>query len=91
MSSGIEPRSGSVISEKLDVSQLKEQQIGASEVLVDKDVMNDAFQGEAREHEMGVWEAVKEYPMACFWAFLFCFTIVSLAIVQISTDCAKRS
>ena len=83
MSSGIEPRSGSVASEKLDVTQLKERQIGQSELFVDKDVMNDAFQGEAREHEMGVWEAVKEYPMACFWAFLFCFTIVCLANLMI--------
>ena len=48
-----------------------------SEVLVNPDFMNDAFQGENREHEMGLWEAAKNYPMACMWAFIMAFTIVS--------------
>jgi hypothetical protein len=39
--------------------------------------MNNAYEAENREHEMGLWEAVKDHPMACFWAFVFCFTIVS--------------
>ncbi|KAI5464428.1 general substrate transporter [Mariannaea sp. PMI_226] len=46
------------------------------EVLGDSDLMNDAFEGETREHEMGVWESVKCHPWACFWAFIMCFTIV---------------
>lgn len=49
-----------------------------SEVLVDNDAMNSAIEGENREHQMGVWEAAKTYPWACFWAFTMCFTIVSL-------------
>jgi SP family general alpha glucoside:H+ symporter-like MFS transporter len=49
-----------------------------SEVLVDGDLMGDAVNGENREHEMGVWEATKTHPWACFWAFVMCFTIVSL-------------
>jgi SP family general alpha glucoside:H+ symporter-like MFS transporter len=49
-----------------------------SEVLVDQDLMNDALDGENREHEMGVWDAAKKHPWACFWAFTMCFTIVSL-------------
>jgi SP family general alpha glucoside:H+ symporter-like MFS transporter len=49
-----------------------------SEVLVNQDLMNDALDGENREHEMGVWAAVKKHPWACFWAFTMCFTIVSL-------------
>lgn len=51
-----------------------------SEVLVDPDLLTEAVQGENREHEMGLWESVKEYPMACFWAAIMCFTIVSPAI-----------
>ncbi|KAH7084589.1 maltose permease MAL61 [Paraphoma chrysanthemicola] len=45
-------------------------------ILSDKDLMNNAYEAENREHEMGLWEAVKDHPMACFWAFVFCFTIV---------------
>ena len=73
------PRSGSLGSEKVapDINELRHHSIHQSEVLVDKNLMSDAFQGENREHEMGVWEAVKNYPMACLWAFVFCFTIVS--------------
>lgn len=47
-----------------------------SEVLVNADLMNDAFDGENREHEQGVWAAAKQHPWACFWAFTMCFTIV---------------
>lgn len=49
------------------------------DTLDDKDLMNEAFQGENAEHEMGLWESAKAHPMACVWAFIFCFTIVSLA------------
>lgn len=45
-------------------------------VLANSDLMNDAFDGEIREHEMGAWAAVKTHPWACFWAFIMCFTIV---------------
>ncbi|PKX90745.1 maltose permease [Aspergillus novofumigatus IBT 16806] len=47
-----------------------------AEVLANKDLMNDAFDGENREHEMSLWAAVKAHPWACFWAFTMCFTIV---------------
>lgn len=43
---------------------------------LDPDILNDAYLGENREHEMGSWEAAKKHPMACLWAFIFCFTIV---------------
>jgi MFS transporter, SP family, general alpha glucoside:H+ symporter len=52
------------------------------EVLTNKDLMSDAFDGENREHEEGVWEAAKSHPWACMWAFIMCFTIVS----QVSPD-----
>ncbi|EFX04092.1 maltose permease [Grosmannia clavigera kw1407] len=45
-------------------------------VLANADLMNDAFDGENREHEMGAWEAFKSHPWACLWAFIMCFTIV---------------
>lgn len=44
---------------------------------LDPDILNDAYLGENREHQMGSWEAAKKHPMACLWAFIFCFTIVS--------------
>lgn len=50
-----------------------------SEVLVNRDLMNDAYDGENREHQMRTWEAVKTHPWACLWAFIMCFTIVSFS------------
>jgi len=47
-----------------------------TQVLQDKDRMTDAQNAEKREHDMSLWEAAKNHPMACFWAFVFCFTIV---------------
>lgn len=58
------------------VEVLQEKNAFNSEVLVDHNLMNDAYQGENREHEMGVLESLKAHPMACLWAFIFCFTIV---------------
>lgn len=62
--------------DRVSVHDLKEKDVYHSEVLVDKDLMNDAFQGENEEHEQSMWQAVKTHKMACFWAFVFCFTIV---------------
>ncbi|WQF77564.1 Putative major facilitator, sugar transporter, major facilitator superfamily [Colletotrichum destructivum] len=66
-----------------DAGRVDEKQAGAhhvdapnSKVLGDTDFMNDAFDGENEEHELGMWEAVKTHPKACFWAFIMCFTIV---------------
>jgi len=61
----------------VEVEVLKEKNIYHSEVLVDAYLLTDAFRGENREHEMSLWESVKSHPMACMWAFIFCFTIVS--------------
>lgn len=41
------------------------------------DYKADAVEAENAEHNMGVLEAVKAYPMATFWAFIMSFTIVS--------------
>ena len=41
------------------------------------DYKADAVEAENAEHNMGVLEAVKAYPMASFWAFVMSFTIVS--------------
>lgn len=70
MSSGTQntPDFESVRGEKHDV--LHSEKVTAS------DLMGDAFDGENREHEMGVWEAAKSHPWACLWAFVMCFTIV---------------
>lgn len=61
----------------VDIESLKDHKVDQCEDLVDQDVMLNAFDGENREHEMGMWEAAKKHPMACIWAFTFCFTIVS--------------
>lgn len=50
---------------------------GKSTSLVSADLMEEAVEGENREHEMGMWDAVKSHPLACLWAFTMCFTIVS--------------
>lgn len=41
------------------------------------DYKADAVEAENAEHEMGVLEAVRAYPMASFWAFIMSFCIVS--------------
>lgn len=50
------------------------------EVLTNELTMNDAFDGENYEHNQTFWQAVKAHPKACFWAFTFCFTIVSIPV-----------
>lgn len=30
----------------------------------------------AKEHELGFWEAVKQYPQAVFWAAIFCIAVI---------------
>jgi SP family general alpha glucoside:H+ symporter-like MFS transporter len=70
MSSGIKAKDEVHDGEQVDAQN--------PEVLVNPDLMGDAVDGENREHEMGVWEAVKSHPWACLWAFIMCFTIVGL-------------
>jgi SP family general alpha glucoside:H+ symporter-like MFS transporter len=62
--------------ETLESDDQHEKNYLNSEVLVNPDLMSSAYDGENREHDMGTWEAVKLHPKACFWAFIFCFTIV---------------
>ncbi|KAI0503021.1 alpha-glucosides permease MPH2/3 [Xylaria bambusicola] len=40
------------------------------------DYKADAIDAENAEHNMGVLEAVRAYPMATFWAFVMSFTII---------------
>ena len=78
MSGTVEPKHDATqVDPAADVDELEKHNIHQSEVLRDANLMSDAFDAENREHEMGVWDAVKTHPMACFWAFIFCFTIVS--------------
>ncbi|APA07447.1 hypothetical protein sscle_02g022170 [Sclerotinia sclerotiorum 1980 UF-70] len=62
--------------EKVDLDDLKDHEIGHTEEVPNKELISNAMDVENREHEMGMWEAAKMHPTACFWAFLFCFTIV---------------
>ncbi|KAF2641561.1 maltose permease [Massarina eburnea CBS 473.64] len=59
-----------------DLDELEKRNIQQSEILVDANLMSNAYDAENREHAMTVTQAVKTHPMACFWAFIFCFTIV---------------
>lgn len=72
-----ETKHGATHVDRMD-PEIQEKHNHQAEVMTDKDLMTDAQNAENREHEMGLWEAVKDHPMACFWAFIFCFTIVSL-------------
>ena len=51
----------------------------ASVVLANNQLLADAYAGEDREHALGLWAAAKTHPKACCWAFIMCFTIVSLS------------
>jgi SP family general alpha glucoside:H+ symporter-like MFS transporter len=45
-----------------------------------------AIEAETAEHDMGVLQAIKEYPMAAWWAFVMSCTIVR-HIEFISNNC----
>ena len=68
------------------VQDLEEKNTLQSEILVNPELMNDAFGGENREHQMGMWAAVKTHPKACFWAFIMSFTIVSPVVHAMAQD-----
>lgn len=73
--SQVEPKPTLPSDEVLEMARLE---VDNADVLTKPALMHDAFDGENREHEMGVWEAAKSHPWACFWAFVMCFTIVSV-------------
>jgi len=74
----LEPKNEGVHTrEQLELAGSNSHGVHQHEVFDDKDLMDEAFQGETAEHEMGLWESAKSHPMACIWAFIFCFTIVS--------------
>lgn len=77
MSGPIEPSLDAAGGDTIDVEEHQEKSVPGHDVLIDKEIMNDAFKGESLEHSMGPWEAAKSHPKACFWAFFMCFTIVS--------------
>lgn len=49
------------------------------------DYRADAIEAEAAEHNMTVLQAVREYPMASFWAFVMSCTIVRTRLLSIYT------
>jgi hypothetical protein len=87
-STGVEPTKHYDV----DIQQLKEKDTLHSEILVNKDLMTDAFQGEDSEHNQTVWQAVVSHKMACFWAFVMCFTMsVILLLPNLVLRCLNRS
>jgi hypothetical protein len=55
----------------------KNQVEHVGDVKTDANFRADAIEAENAEFAMTVPQAVKAYPMACFWAFVMSFTIVS--------------
>ncbi|KAJ4369830.1 hypothetical protein N0V83_005594 [Neocucurbitaria cava] len=77
MSSAIDSKHDAThVDHAADPEKIHEQRGHQPGIFTDKDLMTNAFEAENREHEMTLWAAVKDHPMACFWAFVFCFTIV---------------
>lgn len=64
----VEPEEG--LSQVENVYNLDEKSAAA-------DYKADAVEAENAEHNMTVMEAVRQYPMATFWAFVMSCTIVS--------------
>jgi SP family general alpha glucoside:H+ symporter-like MFS transporter len=66
-------------SEHLEHDHINEKgQYGHNDVLRDEELLNEAYRAENAEHQMGLWEAFKIHKLACLYAFLMAFTIVSL-------------
>ncbi|KAF7317305.1 MFS transporter [Mycena chlorophos] len=69
--------------EKRDSASLDKGQIEHGELKgTAAEYMSDAILAENSEHSMTVMEAVRAYPMACFWAFIMSFTIVRPLIME---------
>lgn len=58
----------------------KNQHEHVGDVKADANFRADAIEAENAEHNMTVMQAVKAYPMACFWAFVMSSTIVSASL-----------
>lgn len=86
MSAGINEKANPAVDDvgktDFDRAALEEKNVHHSELLVDANLMSHAFDAENAEHNMTAWEAVKAHPMACFWAFLMCFTIVRSTLTK---------
>jgi hypothetical protein len=59
------------------ISQEAEHVYDLDEKAKAADYKADAIQAENNEHNMTVLQAIKEYPMASFWAFIMSMTIAS--------------
>ena len=70
------PHGSSEIETEKGVSQV-EHAINLDENAKLSDFKAGAIEAENAEHNMGVIDAVKAYPMATFWAFIMSCTIVS--------------
>ncbi|WVW86046.1 hypothetical protein I302_108084 [Kwoniella bestiolae CBS 10118] len=66
------PAQGAEANEKGQIEHVNDVDV----VKADANFKADAMQAEKMEHQMTVMEAVRAYPMACFWAFIMSFTII---------------
>ncbi|KAJ7117698.1 general substrate transporter [Mycena epipterygia] len=63
-------------SEKAQVKHDEDHDSEKAQVKQNAQFKADAVEAENAEHAMTVLEAVRAYPMACFWAFVMSFTII---------------
>ena len=63
--------------EKIEIEHREESDVGYVDVAT-----GGAFAAENAEHSMTVLEAARAYPMACFWAFIMSFCIVSMLLYR---------
>ena len=62
---------------KPDITPVEDDKVEAQRIDdVGVSFKNGAIEAEEAEHNMTVLQAVKAYPMACFWAFVMSFCIV---------------
>ncbi len=62
----------------LENGGMRNEDLSAGEKLAsNRREKDEAGVQETLERNMGMMEAVRMYPMACFWAFVMAFTIVS--------------
>lgn len=62
------------IDEKQDLQQV--ERVTTRGGKVDQNITAEAMDAEKQEHQMTIMEAIKAYPMACFWAFVMSFHII---------------
>jgi SP family general alpha glucoside:H+ symporter-like MFS transporter len=73
----IEPNPEGANGDEINEKARAQQDAPDHNALIDKEILGEASRGEELAHNLITWDAAKTHPVACFWAFFICFTIVS--------------